>query len=246
MTGKARLRNAAWLAGAAIVVPGILPGALMPAAGAVESAQFFPPSAPMVLTRTVRRPLPDGAEVLSLRRYEIRIIPDGAGYRVDGVLIATDVQAPPSLQRLAALERARLDDGMFPMRLDAAGKLLPRETVPAGAASRKAVELALQHVRKAGLAPAEADKASAFIRQIGASSGRTAWPDDLFSPAVGQRRQTQTIPLPNGAQGQVEIDIDASAQGGSGLLASFSRTVTTRLGSDARVTEETWTLTAKS
>src|SRR5436309_1976086 len=77
------------------------------AATAAASGGFSAPSGTLVLTRTLRRPLPGGAEIVSTRSYEIRIVADGDGFRVDGSLLSSEVTAPPSLAALAALERNR-------------------------------------------------------------------------------------------------------------------------------------------
>lgn len=246
MSNLRRLQRAAWFAGVAAMYPSASYAGAAPPAIAAETHAFKPPSCAMVLTRTVRRPLPGGAEIVTRRQYEVRFVPDNGGYRIDGQLLGAEVDAPPSLHDLAELERARPDAEMFPMRLDSRGMLLPRESARPSEQSAQAVKLALQRLSHAGLSPDETAKAAAFVRQIAASSGQSPWPDDLFSPAPGQRRQTQTIPLPNGAQGQVAIEIEARTEEPSGLVAFFERRVTTWLGNDSRVTREIWTLQDKS
>ncbi len=246
MTKDRRSRQAALLAGAMAIMPVV--AAAMPSVSAATSrpAQFQPPREPMVLTRTLHRALPGGAEVKTRRSYEVRFVSDGDGYRIDGELLETLVDAPPALQALAALEKRRPDDSMFPMRLDARGLLKPAESpVTSSATSQQAVDLALRHIDRLNLPAGQAKEARTFVNQIRNRTGHTPWPDDLFNPAPGQRRQVQTIPLPNGGQGQVSIEIEAHADAPTGLLASFARTVTTELGGDSRITREIWTLSDK-
>ena len=247
MNGEPRTHHGALLAGAAAIMPVVASAwPTMP----VEAAQprlFSPPATAMVLTRVLKRPLPGGAEVRTRRSYEIRFVSEESGYRIDGELVETVVDAPPALQALAALERNRPDEGMFPMRLDANGRLIPNsETPPAGQEVREAGKLALETIASIGISASEAKAATDFVKQVKKQTGRTPWPEDLFNPAPGQRQQVQTIPLPNGAQGHVSVEIEAQTDGPSGLLASFARTVTTELGGDARVTQEIWTLSGKT
>ena len=85
-------------------------------------------------------------------------------------------------------------------------------------------------------------QARAFVGQFQKRQGLSEWPVDLFRPAPGKRRETRTIPLPNGARGQVTVDTEAQVAAQTGLLSSFTRTVITDLGDDVRATYETWTL----
>jgi len=193
----------------------------------------------------LRRPLPGGAEVRTQRSYEIRFVPDGAGFRVEGALLDVAVDAPPALSALAALERDRPDADMFPMRLDAAGKLVSADAPATAPQVREAIRVARRQIGALGLERVPAIQADAFARQFESRSARTPWPEDLFNPASGQRRETRSIPLPNGAHGQVAIDIDAQTAGPTGLLRRFERRVTTQLDGSTRMTEEIWTLHAK-
>ena len=244
-SGSLRQRTV-WLAGAAAIMPIVTFALPAVPTYAGESSSFRPPLDTMLLTRTFRRPLPGGAEVKTQRSYEIHFVSEGDGFRIDGELVESVVDAPPALQALAALERSRPDTGMFPMRLDVRGKLLPKDEPPTSMATQQAGKLAAQQIDEFSLPAAQAREAREFVEQVKGRTGRTPWPQDLFNPAPGQRQHVQTIPLPNGAQGQVSIEIDARTDEPSGLLATFERTVTTELGSDARVTQETWTLSVKS
>ena len=200
----------------------------------------------MVLTRTLRRPLPGGMEVLTRRSYEILFVPESGGFRVDGRLVGVEVEAPPQLQALALLERRRPDADMFPMRLDTRGNLQPMGAVGRSEEVRQAGLNVGMTVESLALEPYDRNQAKQFARSFEKRSVRTAWPEDLFSPAPGSREETQTVPLPNGGRGTVRVNIDARTHSASGLLGSFFRRVTTDLEGDSRITEETWTLADKS
>lgn len=200
----------------------------------------------MLLVRTLRRPLPGGAEVKTERCYEIRFVPDGDGYRVEGILVKVDVHAPPALQALADLERGRADTNMFPMRLDAHGRLVSGGDPVDAAALDQARQTTAEGIAKIDLRGFDAGQAQSFIDQFAKRPGHTPWPEDLFRPVPGKHQQSRAIPLPNGARGQVSVTINANASGPSGLLTSLARTVVSDLGGNSRITEEIWTLNGKS
>lgn len=245
MTHRLANGKALLLASVAALAPVAIAQVPVTPAQASPSGEFQPPEQSMVLTRTLRKHLPGGAEIRTQRSYEIRFVPETNGYRIDGKLVDVLVEVPPGLQALAALERARPDDGLFPIRLNARGSLIFGQPPRPSASVREATTLTLQRVNALGLDRVEAAQSQAFVKQFENRPGSTPWPEDLFHPAPGKRSETREIPLPNGESGKVSVAIDASTAGESGLLATFARTVTTVLGDSSRVTEEIWTLSDK-
>lgn len=236
-------QNGIWLASVAAIMPLAATATSIEAVQASQSPVFSPPSEPMVLTRKLRRLLPGGAEVLTMRSYEIQIRPIRGGYIIDGTLLDSAIDVPPGYEALAMVERNRPDDTMFPMKLDSAGQFIPQITPRASGTPTPAGKKALAQLAALGLSESEAADAHSFISQVTQNPSRTAWPQDLFNPQPGKRSDTQTIPLPGGKTGQVVITIDASRSKGAGILGSLNRQVTTRLGGTDRVTHETWVLT---
>jgi hypothetical protein len=225
-----------WAAGLIALLP-------VAAASAVQSSPaagvFVAPSGPLVLSRTLRRPLPDGAEIVSTRRYEVRIVADGDGYRVDGRLIDSEVTAPESLEALAALERNRPDTGLFPFRLDRAGRIASPAAPSDHTTEQTAATRAKLAISASSLAEPDRVQAQELIEQLTARRGATGarWPADLFNPAPGLRSQTSRFALPDGKDGSVTTTIDArrSADGDS-----IERTVITETGGSQRITRETY------
>lgn len=247
MSARKTDRHAVWLAGAAAILPATMLPALPARVEAAEPSAFAPPAGPMMLTRVLRRPLPGGIEVVTIRSYEITIRADGEGYLIDGKLVDVRTEVPAAYEALARLERERPDVGLFPIRLDARGRMLPGQELSSPPVPAAAVgNLALKRIDNLGLASQDAGDARDFVRAVSANPARTAWPEDLFRPAPGARSDTRAVPLPNGETGQVAVRIDASADRRDGLLDSFRRVVTTNLGGAERVTQETWTLERKS
>ena len=230
-----------WLAAFAAAMPVTATAQTKPETDAHADGQFQPPGSPVLLTRTLRKLLPDGKQVVTRRTYKLRIAPNENGFRIDGKLVDVAVEAPEKLRALAEIERKRPDTGMFPMWLDRSGTLLPGSEAQPGESTKEAVELVSKKLEAMDLTESSKLQAQAFVSQFRKRQGRSPWPTDLFHPAPGLRRETRTISLADGTQGQVTIDLDA-AVAGTGLLSSYSRTVTTTLDGESRVTYETWTL----
>ena len=239
------MNRAVWLAAATA----ILPMATLVAAETPRPAArvFDPPPTPLMLTRTLRHMMHDGTAIVTRRAYRVRFVRDGDGFRLDGTLAEVTVAAPPGLEALAALERLRPDPGLFPMRLDAAGMVLPTiDPAPAdpepSPQQRQAIGAASADIGRMKLAADAAAQAQGFVARFEARPYRTAWPLDLFRPAPGMRSDRRTIPLDGGLQGEVTTDIAATSDPATGLLESFTRTVTTDLAGDKRLVIEEWTL----
>lgn len=210
----------------------------------LRESQFIPPAGPMVLTRTVWRELGDGAAIKVARTYRITITSDGDGYLVDGQPIATTVDAPKQVAALAEIERQRVETGLFPFRLDRNGQILAasRSKQPRPDHSDLARSGA-QLVSRSSLPGAVQVQARTMLDQvIGAARGGVAWPADLFNPAGGDRQQRQTVPLPDGGNGEVEISIAVDRAAPGQLPRAVERTVTTLLEGTQSVTREQWTM----
>jgi hypothetical protein len=234
-----------WLLGASVLVPTMVSAAQNGPSPSLSDQQFAPPQSPMLFTRTLRRSLPGGGEVVTRRSYRIRFIRDANGFRIEGALLACEVDAPPALSGLAAIERARGDDGMFPLRVDLSGRLQPAVVAEARAAPvelRTAVSTAVRQLADAPLAPAERGTLRSFAQNIGERPAVSQWPVNLFHPGSGQAQETRTVRLPNGESGQVTIAIEAQAHPQGGMLRTMTRTVTTDLDGTARTSLEQWTL----
>jgi hypothetical protein len=219
----------------------LLPLAAASAAPSAASERFSAPRGPLVLTRTLRRPLAGGAEIVSTRSYEIRIVADGDGYVVEGKLVNSEVTAPPSLAALAALERTRPDSGPFPFRLDRDGMIASAAVPNDRSAEAAAAAAGRSAIASSALAEADRREAQAVIDQLTSRSGATGarWPSDLFHPAPGLRSQTSRFDLGDGRTGSVTTTIEAR-RGASGN--SIERTVVTETGDAQRATHETYTL----
>lgn len=208
---------------------------------AAQSVQpFSPPQSSLLVSRTLVRSLPDGKTITTRRSYEVRIFREGAGFRVEGELVEVSVDAPPSLRVLADLERQRPDSGPFPVHLDARGMIASESGPLASPHVERAATFVGERIGSSGLPAPDKEEAQAFVARLRGGAAHSAWPDDVFHPAIGKRSETRTIALPGGGEGQVIVEVEGQAAGPGGQIAAVDRIVTTDLGGDRRVTREHW------
>ncbi|PLK27242.1 hypothetical protein [Novosphingobium sp. TH158] len=242
MKRRNRKLHSAWL----------LAGALSPvlsgpaaAKGMVQSA-FAAPSSPVMLTRELRKVIAPGVEIVSRRSYELRFVREGEGWRVDGTLVVTEVEAPAELAPLAAIEKARKDDGLFPLRLNAQGYIVAQAPAADLPAAEKAKDLVNSSVEKIAMPREHRSVATQMVQRIVTQSRVVGpnWPADLFRPGSDQQTHVQEVPLPDGRQGKVTVTLQAS-QASGGLLDRFERRVLTELDGTRRLSLETWRMVAR-
>ena len=241
---KARTARA-WMAGAVAILPLAALNAVPTAAASENPAAFIPPDAPLVLTRTLRSPLADGREIVSRRSYEVVIRREGSGWRVDGRLIDSSVAAPPQLAFLAEMERKRPDEGLFPLFLDAQGRIRAGGQAATGDLREKAAETSLAKLQDQAGDSETRQVAGGMLGLLKRQPVLTAWPEDLFHPVAGRRANTREIALPDGTRGEVSIEVDsrpAASGHGRAMAGSVNRVITTRMGASARALREEWTL----
>lgn len=233
------------LAGIAALAPGTLAATAAADGAAVQDSTraFRPDRASYILTRTQWRSLADGGQIVVSRDYAIEIRPCEGGYKVDGKLVATSVDAPARLEPLARLERLRGEDGLFPLHLDQSGLIVPGPGTADEEGHRQAAQQSRGLVTGAALPAPVRDDALAMVDRIVASaSTATAWPADLFNPARRQSTERRTLPLPGGEQGEVSVSIRVEGLQPGTVPAAVERTVVTRIAGSERSTRERWTL----
>jgi hypothetical protein len=234
----------------ALLLAGV--AALLPAFGGQAAAQpaetasqtFVPPEAPLVLTRTVWRTLADGKEIMVRRRYAVQFTRQAEGYQLDGRLLDAAVEAPPLLDGMAELERRRGDDGLFPVLLDASGRIRAHGSAQAESPGlRESASKRAQHLLAATPLPAAQRQDNGnFLSQLAAQGALAAWPADLFNPASSERSEHHRFALPGGQEGEVAVLVKAKGVTRRGLPESVERTVTTTMEGTLRTSREQWTL----
>ena len=204
---------------------------------------FSPPPGLMILTRALRRSLSDGKEVVTRRSYEIRFVAEAGGFRVDGRLVSVEVEVPPRLAALAAMERARADDGLFPLHLTPRGLIAEQqdETNPGTPQTR---QLADRMIAKMPIPPGERVDARGFITTLLAHPEIAGghWPAELFHPMSGTSEESRDYALADGSPARITATITAHGDGPGGLLQSFERVIVTQTHGMAQENHERWTL----
>lgn len=226
--------------GAAVLA--VLGTQAVPAIGA--TARIAPPAATMLFARRLDRELPGDARIVVERDFAVRFRSDLQGFEVTGHQHSARVSAPDWLGELARLEERRVEEGLFPLRLDNAGVIVTGETVARSAE----VDAALRNVSDRfgfaqGVAPEEGELAQLVEELHRAGSGLISeLPLDLFAPVETRREETQRIDLPWGDMGSVTTSFSAVRDTATGLMREAHREIVTVLGNATRRTAETWTL----
>lgn len=225
------------LAGLSAVLLPVLPAAAL-------TARFAPPAGPMRYTRRLERGLAGGASLVVSRSFAVRFVPETDGFRVDGEQVAVAVDAPEPLAALAQLERERVESGLFPLELDAAGAIRGLVQPAPSAQLDAAVREASAEIDRWQQTPAEREQLRAFVEAVHRSAGQlvTELPRDLFAPVDSPREETRAIALPGGDTGQVRMTFTATRDPATGLMREARREVVTDVAGDVRRTIESWTL----
>lgn len=207
------------------------------------SAAFAPPTTPVILTRSVQRPLAGGGEISVTRRYEIRFSWEKDCYRVDGRLLDVRVDAPPQLSRLAELERERSDPGLFPVFLDVQGMIRPSGKGEAARNPSAALSGAQSVLADTALPTSLRRELAGPLGSVAEAGANSVWPPFLFNPGTAQRSTSRDIALPDGSSGRVDITVRADQRAPGQLPQRVERTITTQLSQTRRISHEVWTLT---
>ena len=223
---------------AALPLLRVVPAAAQPA------TRFAPPAAPMRYTRRLERGLPDGARLIVSRDFAVHFVPDTGGFRIEGEQTGVMVDAPPSLAALARLERERIETGVFPLQLDAAGAIRAAAPSAPSAQLDEAVREVTAQIEHWPHTPAEREQLRAFVNAVHQSAGRlvTELPRDLFAPTGVPRADNRAIALPGGEAGQVSTTFTATRDPATGLMREAQREVLTKVAGEVRRTLESWTL----
>jgi hypothetical protein len=225
--------------------------ALLPAASQATAGKgvawngFSAPEHPVILTRELRRVMAPGLEIVSRRSYELRFLRQGNGWQVDGSLVETEVDAPAGLAPLVALEKARKDEGLFPLHLNNEGLIVSQPGADDAIAAGKARTVVSSSVEKLDMSGTDKAIAAQMVQRISAQSRVVGgnWPVDLFRPVAGPRTRVQDVQLPGGKQGKVTVTVQANPDQ-RGLLEQFERRVLTELDGTSRLSLETWRMSS--
>lgn len=200
----------------------------------------------MTLCRIIERELGDGRMLMVKRDWRVAFARDGIGAQISGQQIAVDVDAPEKLASLAAIERSRSTEGMFPITLSAEGLIQSAGRYTESDDIEAAVKEAEAILEQRGFGRDEAARRMRYIAQLQHASGSLLdqLPPDLFFPRNQSVTTVRPVELPGGAEGAFEMTYTAKTAPGVPWLESSERKVITRVGNDERLSREIWMLTA--
>jgi len=232
---------------AAGAVAGSLAAGGAPARAAQGTLRLSPPDAPMLFRRRLLREMSGGNAIVVERGFELRFLPLGHGYRVEGTQVSSAVETPPVLAQIAELERKRVDSGVFPVELDPDGLVLDGASPDARPTPGldEAVDLALARLRERGVSGAQLADANAFFLWLQQAAGTIGaeMPRELFVPPAEPQQVTRVVALPGGGSGTIETRFWGSISPQTGLMQTAERDIVTRTEETSRRTVETWSLT---
>jgi len=206
---------------------------------------FPAPGGPVDFSRQLRRSLFDGKEIVVTRHYRLAFVPIPHGFRIDGELVDTEVEAPDRLSALVDMEKARPDTTTFPIYLDHAGLIVPVPNGPHPASAPKVQSLAEQMIAASHLKAQAQGQANQFVEQLFSRQGPviTQWPEALFRPGGGPRITRDRLKLPGGENGVVTMTLRPHSARPCALMQSMERIIETEVDGQQRRTAEVWTLT---
>ena len=219
--------------------------ALLPLAGtravAASRAAVSFPQGPILLRRKLVRSLKDGASIDVVREWSCRFEKLGAGARMQGHQVAVEVAAPPPLKAMAAIEEARDASGFLPLELDRTGLIVDWSQATGSGVDQavsRAIDMFEEKVARAG----DKQTSKEFVMSVGSTAAElvSQIPRDLLFPTPGRHADARSVELADGSSGTYEVSIAVQIYAENGLLRSFERSVTTKVGGSARLSNETW------
>jgi hypothetical protein len=226
----------------------VLPLVSAPGLARAQGRAFAPPPGSMLYTRRLERSLPGNARFTVSRSFAIRFHQEAGGYRVTGEQVAVDVDAPDSLAPFAAMERERMEEGLFPLFLDQDGLIAAGADVAESPRLDQAVQEVLRRINALPVPEADQAEMTSFVRAVHANAAQllTELPRDLFAPDGERSRHSRTVALPGGGEGVVTVGYTAETEPSTGLMRNAEREVVTEFAGSLRRTLERWTLTLQA
>lgn len=217
-------------------------------AAAKGTATFTPPTVPLRLTRTVERQLGQSGKLVVARSWSIAFAAATPGFHLNGKQADVAIDAPPMLAELARIERARVEEGMFPMLLDPAGAIADSDGMRSDQALEAAIDAVRARLSAEPLAAGDKALAERFMASLQAAGqgALAAWPHDLFAPGSRAETVSRDVRLPDGKIGNLTIMTTASSDVTSGLMRSYERRIVTEVGGQARTGAERFALTIEA
>lgn len=209
-----------------------------------STTAFSPPTAPLMLSRTVIRELSDGKQIVVTRSFKVQFVNADSGFTLTGAPVSVTVDVPPVLAPMADLERKRSEPGPFPLAIDSLGLIQqPTSADASELQERQKAKLVASGLIEAGNGTDQSKRESIQILGNMASDPRNSpWPADLFTAKDAERHLHRSVALADGSQGEIDVILRVSKRLPCGMPALFERVITTDVAGTRRVSREVWSL----
>lgn len=219
-------------------------GLATPLAALASAPQFAPPPGAARLTRTLVRGLSGGAAIRVRRNWNVRFERSASGFLLSGEQVSVEVDAPPALAALADIERERIAHGFLPMEIAPNGMITSRSAIPSQDTVAQAVAVAARMFENGGMSAQDRAAANRFLTHIhqSATQSLSALPADLFMPVSTRHEAREQILGAGGMAGEVGAVFTARMAENGHHMAWAKRVVTTRIGTEERISSDLWEL----
>lgn len=205
---------------------------------------FAPPAGSMIFTRRLERGLSGNNRLVVERSFAVGFTAMPDGWTVTGEQVAASVEAPEKIASLAALERQRIETGLFPLALDRTGLIVGGPDPRPAKELDQAVAIVRRELDKRGVGHDERQERDAFVKAVHDAGAKmtSLLPGDLFAPRDDPPRVERELALPGGGAGTIEVCFTAQADPATGLMRKARREIVTAIAADRRFIREDWTL----
>ena len=202
------------------------------------------PEGPQLLTRRIERSLVDGEWIKVSRSWEVAFSRREQAIALTGQQVHCNVDAPPSLARLTAIEESRSTAEMWPILMNASGLIYAAGDGVAARDVAAAIEVAQNMIAERPIPASDRQALREHLASIrrASTSLLDQLPDDLFFPVAGPMRAVRPVTLPGGMVGEFELSYSATAVPGKGWLDQAERLIVTRLAGTEQIAREVWNL----
>lgn len=212
------------------------------AARPADPQELSAPQAPLHLSRILIRYLSDGEKVVITRRWTIRFTPLAKTTIVTGTPISVQVEVPPYLKDLGALEQRRDSSGPFPITLDGTGHVISQSTDADNDMALSATMRARALLTRVKNGEHTNSESFDFLLGVEKAAGtpQSAIPPNMFEPNPTPVSETATFLLDDGRQGNFTKNCQKIPAGRGSYPYDYACDITTQLGDVTAKTQEIW------
>lgn len=178
------------------------------------------------------------------REWRVEFKRQGQGISVVGDQIGVIVETPPGLETLAAIEKSRSTQTMWPILLSSSGQMVASGEYAAEADIDRAMHAAREIIEKEPDGAQSEFERLQHLRQFEQAGSRLLdhMPGDLFFPSGKPQHDVRRMDLGGGFIGEYELIYTSRINPGASWLERAERQVITRIADSEKRMREEWTL----